>query len=37
MSRDIQLGVAAAALAYEHAGLAPEMIDHERFGVVLRH
>jgi 3-oxoacyl-[acyl-carrier-protein] synthase II len=35
MSRDAQLGVAAAALACTDAGIAPGKIDSNRFGVVL--
>jgi 3-oxoacyl-[acyl-carrier-protein] synthase II len=34
MSRDIQLGFAAADEAYTHAGIAAGAIDPERFGVV---
>jgi 3-oxoacyl-[acyl-carrier-protein] synthase II len=35
MSRDAQLGMAAAALACRDAGLAPGAVDPDRFGVVL--
>ena len=34
MCRDSQLGVAASTLASSHAGLTPESIDPEQFGVV---
>lgn len=34
MSRDMQLGVAASFLAREDAGLSPDQIDPDRFGVV---
>ena len=34
MSRDIQLGVAAADLAMTHAAMGPEAFDPDRFGVV---
>jgi len=34
MSRDIQLGYAAAQMAYQDAGLTPELIDPDRMGVV---
>ena len=34
MCRDSQLGVAASKLASRHAGLAPENVDPEQFGVV---
>ncbi len=33
MSRDIQLGVASAIIALEHAGLNLEQLDHDRIGV----
>lgn len=33
MSRDIQLGVSAATLAVEDAGIRPGVVDPERFGV----
>jgi 3-oxoacyl-[acyl-carrier-protein] synthase II len=33
MCREIQMGVASAALALEHAAIDPEAMDHERFGV----
>jgi 3-oxoacyl-[acyl-carrier-protein] synthase II len=33
MSRDIQLGLLAAILGIEHAGLQTEELNHERFGV----
>lgn len=35
MARDTQLGVAAAKLAWEDAGLRPGLLDPERIGVVL--
>jgi 3-oxoacyl-[acyl-carrier-protein] synthase II len=35
MSRDAQLGMAAAALACREAGIAPGNVDPDRFGVVL--
>ena len=35
MSRDAQLGVAAAALAGREAGIVPGTVDPERFGIVL--
>jgi 3-oxoacyl-[acyl-carrier-protein] synthase II len=34
MCRDSQLGVAASSLASRHAGIAPEVVDPEQFGVV---
>ena len=34
MSRDIQLGVSAAAMGCTHAGAAPGSVDPERLGVV---
>jgi 3-oxoacyl-[acyl-carrier-protein] synthase II len=34
MCREIQMGVASATLALEHAGLEAEQIDSDRFGVV---
>ncbi len=34
MSREIQTGFAAASFAMEHAGLGPQAIDPDRFGVV---
>jgi 3-oxoacyl-[acyl-carrier-protein] synthase II len=33
MCREIQMGVASALMAYEHAGLAPEAFDHARLGI----
>ncbi len=35
MARDAQLGVAASVLACRDAGIAPDQVDPERFGVVL--
>jgi 3-oxoacyl-[acyl-carrier-protein] synthase II len=35
MAREIQFGVACAAMAYEDAGLTPQSVDPERMGVVL--
>jgi len=35
MCRDSQFGVAAAKLACEDAGIAPDVVDPDRFGVVL--